>query len=95
MYLAQEIIIRKFTRVSKLGCVHEFARKESIVILKCDNCLAIFSRSRKFMNHKRLSNNYFHCCNNCDYKRFAQRKGVERRKIWDMPVSSELNISRL
>jgi len=40
------------------------------------------------MNPKRLNNLVYHVCGNCDPKRFAQEKGVEARKVWDMPVSS-------
>lgn len=47
------------------------------------------------MSPKRLSNNYFHCCKNCDPKKFAQKKGAEKRTIWDMPASSLADISRL
>jgi hypothetical protein len=47
------------------------------------------------MDPKRVSNNYFHICPNCDAKRFAQRKGVEKRKIWDMPASSMMPIGKL
>ncbi len=34
-------------------------------------------------------------CDNCDSKRFAQTKGVEQKKVWDRPVSSLDDISRL
>jgi len=40
------------------------------------------------MDPKRLNNNYYHVCGDCDAKRFAQEKGVEARRVWDMPVSS-------
>ena len=40
------------------------------------------------MDPKRLTNNYYHVCGSCDAKKFAQEKGVESRKVWDMPVSS-------
>jgi hypothetical protein len=46
------------------------------------------------MDAKRLSNNYFHVCSECDPKRFAQRKGVEQKKIWDMPASTDLPVGR-
>ena len=47
------------------------------------------------MDPKRISNNYFHVCNNCDSKVFAQKKGIERKQIWDMPASSDLPIGKL
>jgi hypothetical protein len=47
------------------------------------------------MDPKRLSNNYFHVCKNCDSKVFAQRKGIEKKKMWDLPASSNIPISKL
>ena len=82
-------------RTSKLGHKHEYTRKKSIVVLRCDNCKEIFTRPKGSMDPSRLSNNYFHVCSNCDSKRFAQKKGVERKHIWDTPVSSLDDISRL
>jgi len=46
------------------------------------------------MDHRRLSNNYFHVCALCDAKKFAQRKGVERKQIWDMPASTTLPVGK-
>jgi hypothetical protein len=46
------------------------------------------------MDPKRLSNNYFHVCGNCDAKRFAQQKGVDRRKVWQLKASSDLPINK-
>lgn len=40
------------------------------------------------MDPKRLTNNVYHVCGDCDAKKFAQEKGVESRRVWDMPVSS-------
>lgn len=95
MYLGQEKQQKFYLRTSKLGLTHEYARQVTIVIFACDNCGNQFSRCRGTMDPKRLNNNYFHCCPECDSKRFAQKKGVERRLIWDMPASSTLPISRL
>ena len=47
------------------------------------------------MDPKRLTNSVYHVCGNCDAKRFAQSKGVEARKVWDMPVSSLKPIGQL
>ncbi len=85
----------KHTRTSKLGREHEYVRTRSIVVMRCDNCREVFTRPRGNMDPKRLSNNYFHVCDNCDSKRFAQTKGVEQKKVWDRPVSSLDDISRL
>jgi len=47
------------------------------------------------MDPKRISNNYFHVCANCDPKKFAQKKGVENRLLWDMKASSLGDVSKL
>jgi hypothetical protein len=47
------------------------------------------------MDSKRKSNRYYHVCSNCDAKRFAQKKGVDRRKLWDLPVDSETELGRI
>jgi hypothetical protein len=47
------------------------------------------------MDPKRISNNYFHVRKDCDAKTFAQKTGVIRKKIWDMPASSNLDVSKL
>lgn len=76
------------TRTSKLGQEHTYVRERSIAEFRCDSCQALFSRPRGKMDPKRLNNNFFHVCSNCDAKRFAQSKGVEMRNIWEMPASS-------
>lgn len=95
MYLGEEKEEVNYSRPSKLGTVHSYTRVRTRLIFRCDNCGQIFNRYRSKISPKRTNNNYFHCCNSCDSKKFAQRKGVERRMIWDIPVSSELDISRL
>lgn len=95
MYIGEEKQEKHYTRTSKLGTSHTYVRTITYVIFACDNCGEQFNRPRGSMNPKRISNNYFHCCSNCDSKRFAQKKGVERRLIWDMPASSTLPINRL
>jgi len=55
----------------------------------------VFKRDKGNMDPKRLNNNVYHCCGDCDVKKFAQSKGVEARKVWDMPVSSLKTIDQL
>ena len=95
MYLGTEKETREYVRVSKLGAEHTYSRTRRYALFRCDNCGLPFKRLKGSVDPKRLSNNYFHCCDNCDSKRFAQKKGAERRTIWDMPVNSDLDISRL
>ena len=95
MYIGEETQENHYNRTSKLGTSHEYVRTITYVIFACDSCGEQFKRPRGSMSPKRISNNYFHCCPNCDSKRFAQKKGVERRLIWDMPASSTIPINRL
>jgi hypothetical protein len=95
MYIGQEQAQYCHYRKSKYGTVHAYTRKRTVLIFQCDNCHGIFKRVKGNMDPKRLNNNYYHVCGNCDAKRFAQEKGVEARRIWDMPASSMKTIGQL
>jgi hypothetical protein len=95
MYLGQIIEKRRHTRKSKLGVEHEYYRELTLIRLRCDNCGSEFLRPRGNMDPNRLNNNYFHVCSECDVKKFAQQKGVERKQIWNMSASSSRTIGRL
>jgi hypothetical protein len=88
MFLGFEKKKEKYTRKSKLGIEHEYFREKTYAQFRCDCCKQSFSRPRGSMSPTRLNNNFYHVCGNCDAKKFAQNKGVESRKIWDMPASS-------
>ena len=94
MILMTELIETQYVRRSKLGQEHTYKRSKTMAVFRCDSCDETFKRDLKHVDRKRLSNNYFHCCSKCDAKRFAQRKGVERKKIWDMPASSTLPVGK-
>jgi hypothetical protein len=94
MFLKLESEIVEYQRQSKLGKTHVYKRKKTVVVLRCDNCNEIFRRDLKLLTSKRCSNNYFHCCSNCDAKKFAQRKGVDKRKIWDLPASLDWPVGK-
>lgn len=95
MYIKSEYEITVHERTSKLGRTHMYKRKKTILIFRCDCCGVEFKRDKGSMDPDRVSNNFYHVCSNCDSKRFAQEKGVERRKIWDMPVSSLKTLGQL
>jgi len=95
MFIKQYTLKKLYERASKLGKIHKYYRNMTMVVLRCDNCGAEFERSRGSMDPKRLSNNFFHVCGDCDAKTFAQKKGIERKQIWDMPASSNLDISKI
>lgn len=85
----------EYTRKSKLGVEHKYYRRKTIVELRCDNCGEIFHREKSNIDPRRLNNNFFHVCSNCDSKRFAQKRSVDRKKVWDLPASSNIPISKL
>ena len=85
----------RHVRKSKTGKEHAYKREQTHCVFRCDNCDAEFERARGSMDPKRLSNSYFHVCKNCDSKKFAQQKGVERRTVWNMKASSLVDISLL
>ena len=85
----------RHVRKSKTGKEHAYKRDITYCVFRCDNCDAEFERARGSMDPKRLNNNYFHVCKNCDSKRFAQKMGITKKQIWDMPASSNLDISKL
>lgn len=94
MFLKTKTQETQHVRISKLGVEHTYKRNKTVAVFRCDNCDEIFERDLKKIQSKRLNNNYFHVCSNCDAKRFAQRKGVERKQIWDMPASSNLPVGK-
>lgn len=95
MFLHETKEKNRYTRQSKLGVSHTYYRYKTILHFICDNCGTEFSREKGSMNHMRISNNFFHVCKNCDAKRFAQMKGVERKKVWSLTASSNLPIGKI
>ena len=95
MYIKEYFIDTWHIRKSKLGKPHSYCRKKTLVILRCDNCDAEFVRPRGSMNPKRLNNNYFHVCENCDAKVFGQKRGVDSKKVWLLNASSNIPIGKI
>ena len=94
MFIKRESVETIYTRTSKLGVEHKYKRNKTVLVFRCDNCDEIFSRDAKTVDPRRTSNNFFHVCANCNPKRFAQKKGVERRLVWDMHVSADLLVGK-
>ncbi len=92
MFMGIEKYKQQYSRASKNGRDHTYTRISTQVKLRCDCCQAEFSRPLGKMNKKRLNNEYYHVCSQCDYKKFAQSKGATKRKIWNISVDSDLNI---
>ena len=95
MYLNEYKKQTRHSRKSKTGKEHPYKRELTICVFRCDSCNIEFERPRGSMDPKRLNNNYFHVCNSCDAKVFAQKKGVERKQVWNMSASSDLPIGKL
>jgi hypothetical protein len=88
MYIGTEFRENHYMRTSKRGKTHTYSRRKTVVVFRCDCCQGVFHRDKGNMDPNRLNNNYYHVCGDCDAKKFAQEKGVESRRVWDMPVSS-------
>lgn len=88
MFKKEYMIDTWHMRSSKLGKQHTYCRKKTMVLMQCDVCKEEFSRPRGSMDPKRISNDYYHVCETCDVKRFAQKMGVETKKIWKADASS-------
>jgi hypothetical protein len=95
MYLGEFQEKTRHVRRSKCGNEHEYYRTKTFVKMRCDSCDEEFIRPRGSMDPKRLNNNYFHVCNNCDSKRFAQKRGVQAKQVWNLHASSDIPISKL
>ena len=85
-------VILTYIRHSKLKNSHSYNRSKSVIVIQCDSCQSLFEREKGTMDHRRLNNDYFHVCVECNPKQFAQKKGVERRQLWKLPVDSDLKI---
>jgi len=94
MILKTKKVLTQHIRISKLKKSHVYTREKTLVVIQCDSCGSVFEREQGTMDPKRLDNRYYHVCSNCDVKKFAQSKGVEKRKFWELPVSSNLDITR-
>ena len=95
MFIKEFTVSKRHERLSKNGKPHEYWRTSTMVVLRCDSCTTEFTRPRGSMDPKRLSNNYFHVCSNCDAKRFAQQRGVSSKKVWTLKASSDIPINKL
>ena len=95
MIIEIKSVTTEYTRASKLKKSHVYTRTKTVAVIECDNCHSSFERDLGFMDKRRLDNGYYHVCSNCDSKKFAQSKGVERRRFWNMPVDSDIDISKL
>jgi hypothetical protein len=80
MFLRSVTVRNKFFRSSKNGQEHEYYRDKVLLQFICDCCESEFLREKGKVDPKRASNNYSHVCDNCDKKRFAQSKGIEKRR---------------
>jgi hypothetical protein len=78
-----------FTRSSKLGLKHQFQRSKTVLILVCDSCDKEFQRDLSKMQRLRLHDDYNHVCSDCDQKKFAQKRSVQKRKQWSLSADSD------
>ncbi len=94
MLIRIEKVITEYTRLSNLKKSHTYTRVKTLVIIQCDSCHSLFEREQGKMSKKRVSLDYYHVCDACDPKRFAQSRGVERRKLWNLSADSDVDITK-
>jgi len=95
MFLETKKISVQYSRKSSLGVEHTYSRTKTLAVLKCNSCSSIFERDLGKMDHRRISEEYQHVCSKCNPKQFAQARGVENRRLWNLPVDSDLKINKL
>ena len=95
MLLETKKISVQYSRKSSLGVKHTYTRAKTIAVLKCNSCSSIFERDLGKMDHRRVNEEYQHVCSKCNPKQFAQARGVENRRLWNLPVDSDLKINKL
>ena len=95
MFKRIEKEVRFYVRKSKTGKSHTYKRIRSYALFQCDECHNDFKREKGKVDPKRLDNFYVHVCPDCDPKRFAQRKGVEQRKLLNLPAGSDIRIDEI
>ena len=94
MLIETKKVTTEYTRASKFDKVHTYTRTKIIVVIQCDNCQCLFEREKGKMSKQRVSIDYYHVCQNCGPKRFAQKRGAERRKLWNLSADSDVDITK-
>ena len=95
MFLETKKIFIQYSRKSSLGVEHTYTRTRTAAVLRCNCCDSIFERDLGKMDRRRINDGYQHVCSNCNPKQFAQACGVENRRMWNLPVDSDLKINKL
>ena len=88
MFIKETTEIHLHQRESKLGNIHNFKRRRTVYHFKCDSCGKEFLRDKSKVTLSRATNNVHHVCPKCDVHRYAQKVGVEMRKIYTLDASS-------
>lgn len=94
MLIETKKVTTEYTRSSKCKKPHAYTRTKTIIVIECDNCHSLFEREQGKMSKRRISLDCYHVCDACDPKRFAQKRGVERRKIWNLLADSDVSINK-
>ena len=88
MFIKETTEIHLHQRRSKLGNLHNFKRRRTVCHFQCDSCNKGFLRAKSKVTPCRASNKFHHVCPKCDVYRYAQKVGVEMRKIYRIDASS-------
>jgi hypothetical protein len=47
------------------------------------------------MDRRRLTQDQVHVCGNCDQKRYAQSKGVESKRFWNITADLDQDVDSI
>jgi hypothetical protein len=67
---------------------HQLVRKHKVYELQCDSCSDIFMRTSKELHNKHGG----HCCEKCNYHKFAQRQSIIVKQYNKLDASSGIKL---
>jgi hypothetical protein len=85
----------EYSRESKQGKAHSYFRNHTTAVLLCDCCGNKFERRARDMDPRRLTKDHTHVCLDCSPKKYAQRKGVESRRFWNITVDLDKDLDSI
>jgi hypothetical protein len=88
-------IRKEYQRLSKQGRVHPYFRTYEVAVLQCDSCGLQFTRRTRDMDPRRLTAEHSHVCGSCNQKQYAQSKGVENKRFWNITVDLDQDIDSI
>jgi hypothetical protein len=86
---------KEYHRLSKQGRDHLYFRTHEVAVLQCDSCRTQFERRVRDMDRRRLTVDHVHVCRDCNQKQYAQSKGAESKRFWNITVDLDQDIDSI